>query len=263
MSWVMLRVAVFAALPWECKSVLRSLARVRRGQSAGVKWWEGEGGSCHVRLVQTGIGVERAATATRVILDEIPCTLAVVTGCAGGLSATLEAGTLLVADEVVCGVTGSTYSVPEALTAAFKSMTRTLDIKAEVGRQLCVAEALTSVAAKQQAAIRFRALGVDMESAGVAREATERGVPFACIRAILDTALAALPATNGLIDPASGRIRARNVLRHVVRGGVQGWQGLHELYTWKQCAESSLTRFYRQCFAQRACETLATFAGEA
>ncbi len=255
MQGLMLPVAVFAALPWECKCVLPALRGVRRGRSGAFKWWEGNAGPFRVRLVQTGIGIERATKATNTVLNEFPCTLVVSTGCAGGLTATLEVGALVIASEIVCGVTGSVFSVAEPVVASFAEATNGSGLKYVIGRQLCVSKPLASVAAKQQAAIRFQALAVDMESAAIMREAASRGIAFASVRAVLDPALKELPPTDGLVDPASGRVRPGSLLRQVIRGGPARWQELHELYNWVQFAQSTLTRFYGRWFASRSTPT--------
>ncbi len=245
----MLRVAVFAALPWECKCVLPVLRDRRRGKSGSIQWWEGEAGACHVRVVQTGVGMMRATAAARVTLSEFPCQLVVSTGCAGGLSATLGLGAVVIASEVVCGITSSIFPVSERLVASLTARTSGSGLHCAIGRQLSVAEPLVSVAAKQQAAIRFQALAVDMESAAIAREAKENGIAFASVRAILDPALASLPPTEELIDPESGRVQPWPLIRKVLRSGPDGWRSLHELYAWKQAAGATLSRFYQNWFS--------------
>ena len=51
------RIAIFAALQWECRPVLRHLRRVTRERHAGVTVWRGTTAACEVWLVKTGMGL--------------------------------------------------------------------------------------------------------------------------------------------------------------------------------------------------------------
>jgi hypothetical protein len=51
-----------------------------------------------------------------------------------------------------------------------------------------------------------------MESAAIAREAATRGIPFVGLRVVLDVAGQALPTVGGVVDEATGEIRAVRVL---------------------------------------------------
>ena len=57
------RVAIFAALPWECRTVLRPLREVRRTRLGAFTMWQGRASEREVWVVKTGDGDRRAATA--------------------------------------------------------------------------------------------------------------------------------------------------------------------------------------------------------
>jgi hypothetical protein len=56
------------------------------------------------------------------------------------------------------------------------------------------------------------ALAVEMESGALAAAARARGIPFAALRVVLDAAGEALPAFTGVIDEATGELRAARAL---------------------------------------------------
>src|SRR5436305_1686895 len=56
------------------------------------------------------------------------------------------------------------------------------------------------------------ALAVEMESGALAAAARARGIPFAALRVVLDGAGEALPAELGVIDEATGEVRAGRAL---------------------------------------------------
>jgi nucleoside phosphorylase len=95
------RVTILAALPWECACAFSALQEVRRGRSGPFPWWEGFAAQCIVRVVRTGIGMQRASDAFRASIAEFPCDVAINTGCAGGLTPALEPGSLIIADEII------------------------------------------------------------------------------------------------------------------------------------------------------------------
>ncbi|MCX8071976.1 MAG: hypothetical protein N3C12_05940 [Candidatus Binatia bacterium] len=238
------RIAVLAALPWECKCVLPALRKIRKGREEHCTWWCGRATVGEVIVVRTGIGMERTAKALPWLLQTFACDLLVSTGCAGGLMAVLSPGHVVVANEIVSALSGASFSVPPPLVAALVEASQQCGLKVATGRQLCVNEALASVADKQHSALRFDAIAVDMESAAVAQAAMQHGLPFVIVRSVLDPLSDPLPSTDGLVDPQTGRVRPARLLSHVLSNGMLGLRGLQELYAWKQCAEHALARLF-------------------
>jgi adenosylhomocysteine nucleosidase len=245
--------AVFAALPWECTAAVQWLQQVERGRTSGFVWWQGRAADHRVRVVRTGIGAERAAAAVRDTFSQFPFELAVSTGCAGGLVPALEPGALVVATEVVCDHDGTRYATAPLDQDALPPNHWKLSL--HFGRQLCVRSALSTAAEKQAAGVRFEALAVDMESAGVARSSTELGVPFVSVRAILDPVAAALPGTGTLLDPTTGQVRPWQLFRALATGGGELWSELRALQHFKRQAQTALGIFFRVYFSSLAGNT--------
>jgi hypothetical protein len=135
----------------------------------------------------------------------------VVAGFAGGLSAELRVGDLVLASEVV--------------DEAGKRWVCVGDIKSvpvSRGVILSTPEVISDPARKARLGEVRDALAVEMEAAALARVCAEEGVPFACLRAISDTRDTPLPAD--LLGCLEGeRVRAGRLLRALGRRPGLAW----------------------------------------
>ncbi len=195
-------VAAFTALGWETRAVLGALADVQ--PAGGPRQWRGrlgDGGSCLV--TQTGMGSSRAAAAARAVP---PARLFLSLGCGGGLVPWLRTGDVIVATEVVC--------LDPACRPAARAPAHVPP--AELGAQpgaIASSPGVLASTAQKTAAAGSGAVLVDMESWALAAEAAQRAVPFAAVRVVLDASTDELPALAGAIDPATGELDVRAVLR--------------------------------------------------
>src|SRR5215831_12077511 len=89
-------VVVFAALGWEARAALDALQGV---EPLGPRRWRGYlGDGAAVRVLQTGVGLDRAERAAA----EAPAAGSYLSaGCAGALTGGLHAGDLVLADRIV------------------------------------------------------------------------------------------------------------------------------------------------------------------
>ena len=136
-------------------------------------------------LVASGIGPDAAAVGAR-RLAEAGARALMSWGTAGGLDATLEAGTICLPSEVVSPEGAVFLTAAEwrtQLRAAIAASHPVCD-----GRLLTCREALASPAEKTSAHRRTAAAAVDMESSAVAEFAAAHRLPFLAVRAIVDTA---------------------------------------------------------------------------
>jgi len=132
-------------------------------------------------VVTTGMGPTRArAAAARLAASLGPTTPVAVTGVAGGTSAALRPGTVLVADEVRAGRT--VFPIPSAPLLA--GALRRAGLPVVVGA-LASSDTLVRGEGRDRLA-REGALGVDMETAAVLAGLGER--PVAVVRVVADTA---------------------------------------------------------------------------
>lgn len=201
----MLNLAIFTALGWERRAVVAALDAV---EPAGPAAWRGllpgDGGTCLV--VQTGVGQKRAGAVAHRVPDARAFLAA---GCAGGLVDWLRPGDLVVASSIVPveadGQSGGALPadpscVPLAAACGFRVHTGAVLSSPVLGSALGTLDAAAG-----------EALVVEMESAAIAAEAANRGVPFVGVRVVLDVRGQTIPALDAL-DEATGEIRARRAV---------------------------------------------------
>jgi adenosylhomocysteine nucleosidase len=191
--------AICFALKREAAPFLRSVGNARRvvGAPCDVRLAERDKrhqvypGGNYLTLI-TGVGSACTQAALNWLLSQATPSLVIAAGFAGSLSPRFCVGDVLDCSEVLDGTLVSwpaPVRAPGLRTARLITVSRLL---AEVAEKLTVAE-------------MSDAMAVDMESAAAARLCHERGIPFACVRAIsdaFDTALS--PKLVGVL--ADGRV---------------------------------------------------------
>jgi adenosylhomocysteine nucleosidase len=243
------RIAIFAALQWECRPVLRHLRQVRRERLADFILWRGATPACEVWVMKTGIGVQHAGAAARVVSDRTRFGLFVSTGCAGALTETLRPGDVTVATAVVSNPSGRAFHTDagqheRACRAAAGAALRTT-----VGRVLCSPQMLASATAKRTAATEFDAVAVEMEGAAIATCAAERDIPFLSIRTILDTADTELPHAGRFVEPESGALKPLALAGYLATHPSAVPQ-LLAMQRMMNAAQKSLEQFFAAWFAE-------------
>lgn len=126
-------------------------------------------------------------------------------GVAGGLDPALSIGDLIVGTRVI----SDRHDTP-----------CTLDFNLPTAHRRLIAgndTAVISVEAKTALFLKTHAAAVDMESHGVARAASDLGMPFGVIRVISDTALTAIPAFALLGIKPDGGLNPLPVALHLLR----------------------------------------------
>ena len=208
------------------------------------------GGGIDLIAVMAGVGPENALSAADWLISKGAVGL-VNLGFAGGLLPGLQAGDLVVADQVACL---DAYSQPEPWVVSGDvandclSVITAAGLSAQSGRVITSPRPIVTIEEKKHLHQHSLALVVDMESALVARAAREAGLPFLILRVVCDPAHQHVPrALSGCLDPV-GRVRfgalCNKIMRHpalvvdLVRLGRQsararrslakGWRALIE-----------------------------------
>jgi len=132
------------------------------------------------QVLLTGMGRRRALAAVRKALKNGSYRCVVSAGFAGGTGPDFRTGDLVVASEVIEADSLRRWQAGDA-AAGLKGPFR-------VGPFLTVEKLLGDPRDKQEAARRFGAIGVEMETSAVAEAASEAGLPWVGVRAILDPA---------------------------------------------------------------------------
>lgn len=149
-------------------------------------------------LVVSGMGPSAAADAALRLL-EAGATALVSFGVAGGLDPALEAGALVLPEEVIRADGARHATAPgwrERVATAVAARHPACH-----GALLTCREPLCSPAEKASAFRETGAVAVDMEGFAIAEIAARRGAPFLAVRSVLDAAADTLPPTLlGAID---------------------------------------------------------------
>ncbi len=134
-----------------------------------------------------GIGRRHAEAAARAVVEKYHPEMLVSAGLAGALIGSLKVGNIVLPNVIVDAETGLEYRC---------------DAGGDVigGGILVTAPEIAGTNRKVGLVDRFHALVVDMEAAGVAKVAQERGTGFRCVKAISDEADFVMPPLNQFVD---------------------------------------------------------------
>ncbi len=215
--------ALLGALREEIMDIRERMSIDKSLREPGCRLYIGSYGSRPLMLVQSGVGKERAETATRLVLDRYPVAAVVSMGIAGGLNSSLKAGDVFVSRELGYGflpeqaVATAERCLSDAGLAdlACRAM-RARRIRFVQGRSLSTLDVVIDPRSKQKLGAVHDAGVVDMESYWVARIATERGVPFLSVRTVSDTSCQRIP-DFGRFMKANGSFKPRETCLYFSR----------------------------------------------
>ncbi len=244
------RIAIFAALQWECRAVLRHLRRVSRGRLGAFTCWQGRASRHEVWVVKTGVGVRRAAAAVEAIGDPRGFDLFMSTGCAGGLAPELHPGDLALATSLLGDGTHEAMPTDAIQRARARQAAAASGVRGVEGPIRCSATALVTANQKRLAAADG-AIAVEMEGGPIAARAAVAHVPFVSVRAILDAAEHELHVPGTLVDPATGAARPLALAGHLATHPSAIGE-LLALRRMQRAARESLERFFEQWLTERA-----------
>ena len=184
----MKRIAIIAAMPGELKPLVRGWPRKSRH---GVDLWRQRHGEDEWIAACAGVGVDAARLAVEEIEEDGAIDSVFSIGWAGALSEEFAAGQAYPVSGIIDARTGDRFSV------AGRSAECWLVTSGRVADQ----------AEKRQLAAAYGAGLVDMEAAGVARQAATRGIPFYCVKGVSDGFSDQLPDFNAFIS-MNGRFQS-------------------------------------------------------
>lgn len=222
------RLGVVTALPFEARWLVQT--HLVTGERAVV-------GS--TTLVQvSGQGGQQAYQVAQSLLDS-GATALLSWGSAGALDSNLASGTVILPNTVI-GADERQWPVDarwhERLSDRLHS-----EVACRWGTLASSDEILTNVRDKQRLAQKSGAIGVDMESAGVARAAYQARVPYHVIRAIVDRMHWTLPPCVTQAVDAHGVIRPSVMLLALLKHPLECWHLVRLVSGW-QTARASMRR---------------------
>jgi len=203
-------------------SVFKKRLRNRRPISVKqLRGFQTELEGVQVVAIPTGMGMARAGDAVRKAFEAFPdAVLSIGTGVAGALSNGLQPGDLVLADRILFQEENSSrvQQVDHHAGRHIQDVARRLrsaELKFSTGAIFTAQGVLNGIAAKREAKNLSGAIAVDMETAAIAREAERCGVPFVCLRAVLeavDDEIVTAPAID-----EHGRVRPLSAGAHFMR----------------------------------------------
>ena len=191
----MATVGIITAISQERDAVLRHVERGKRSQLGpfrcdrfGLADWD-----CW--LLTSGMGPERAAQAARAMIEATRPQLLVSVGVAGAVNADLEIGDVVAARNVCQldkGLLGSYQPLALLSEAAWQAAEQALQpLRARLLFGTAVTTAGSQFVGHQPEDMTNPVL--EMETAGIARVAADRGIPLLSLRAISDGPRAPIP----------------------------------------------------------------------
>ncbi|MFI5353836.1 MAG: hypothetical protein ACHQZS_12855 [Candidatus Binatales bacterium] len=215
------RLLIFYAFARELAHFRRRLEARSALTSEGLRGLRGRLGGADLTLIATGIGTARARQTARRALEVFPGTnLIISAGVAGALSEGLRPGDLVLADRLMLGGQESSCVAhilplePEQVRAAEHAL-RAAGLRFTTGAMLTASRVLVDGAAKRVAKEQSGAIAVDMESAVLGLETAAHGIPFVCVRAVLDAVDDEVPAAE--LGGADGRVRPLAATTFLIR----------------------------------------------
>jgi adenosylhomocysteine nucleosidase len=183
--------------------------------------------SSSVRVVLTGDGPARASAALSTFEERsspaspsTPSVAALIgAGVCGALSPELSPGDILVSSRILDGA-GDVPAASAELVARAVAAGATPATFVTVSRPLVSSNEKRTAAGQAGAGGPRGAAAVDMESAGWARAAASRGVPFVVLRAVADTFEESLPSFLADCVNAAGSIDRSRVAR---KAALEPW----------------------------------------
>lgn len=187
-------VLITAALPFECHPLVALLAEATRDTTASGRW-HGHVDGTAVVIQETGMGLHAADEAARGALEQVRPRCVIASGLAGGIAPAVGLGDAIVPD-CVAREGGPDLIVDHELRAA--AAMHLPERRSRRGRLVSVDRVVRLPSEKASLAAETRADAVDMESASILEQASQRSIPAVVIRAASDTAEDELPDLSGL-----------------------------------------------------------------
>ncbi|HEX7540571.1 MAG TPA: hypothetical protein VF352_00455 [Anaerolineales bacterium] len=188
-------IGLIAAMPSESHALLRCIKgwkRVTLGKFRSYRF-QISGRDC--LLVTSGIGLKRAMDATRALLTETSPTLLVSFGIAGAVYEDLHIGDVVIAENTCLLDKNLPGQIQPLVTLSETAWEAAVQVLQPEGARLLAGTAITtrgSQGAPQQLEEMPHPV-LEMETAGIAQVAAERGIPLLSIRSISDGPQSPIP----------------------------------------------------------------------
>jgi adenosylhomocysteine nucleosidase len=205
-----------------------------------------------VTFVQTGIGKENAVKATNHLLETVEITTVVSSGVAGGIREGICVGDLIFAENVhYCNKKDfggerlpivSTFSSSGDLVRIALELGNRFNLTYHYGNVLTVDTVIGQAETKRKLGSKNSYMAVDMESAGIAQIARDKGKDFVAIRSISDDVDDDLSIDSGNLITDTGKVKVSHLAMNIMRDPKQ-LANLRRLNKQMKRATKSLSTF--------------------
>ena len=210
---------ITAALPWEAKAGRAGQAIAGRGR---------------VQIITSGVGPQRAREAAEEAIERSPSHVVSI-GVAGGLTNNLRRPSITLPTSIIRQTDGAVFEPDEQLRKQFIRLLNRADIFWQSVTSITTPEILFTRPEKQAAADTGAEI-VQMEDAEWAELCAAAGIPFVCVRVVMDALDDDIPnevvqwrGKPSAVDIAVGAIRRPGLLRELVSLGIQRQSAIQEL----------------------------------
>ncbi len=217
-------IGLIAAMPNEIRPLLRLAGPVAKEQASGFALYRFAIDDRKVILIESGMGPERAATATALLIDRAAPSVLVNFGFAGAVTAGPRVGDVIVAEHILLHrgrlfseQPGLARELTERVVGTVGNGDRERDCRTLRGTFITAAEILQKRVLAGLLPTGTSHPVVEMESAAVARIAAREGVPLVALRAISDGAEEELGFAIDEFTDREMRIRAGKVLLTIAK----------------------------------------------
>lgn len=201
-----MKIGIIGAMESEVCALKEAMKEAHVVAKAGMNFYEGTLQGAPAVVVQCGIGKVNAAVCVQILADLFHVTHIVNTGVAGGLSAELDLGDILVSEKAVQhdvdatifgykpgqipGFESREFSADAPMADAVIAACKRANPDVNVVRGCVVSgdQFISDVKVKEHLISEFHGDCAEMEGASIAHAAMLNGIPFVVVRAISDKA---------------------------------------------------------------------------
>lgn len=183
-----MNIAISAAHAMEFSTFRRYMGRVQKLplESWQHYLWQNHGNL--VILLETGIGLEKAAGACKALLKAYKIDCMINFGSAGMIDENLKVGEAFLADEVVNAVDGRVLKTNAQINEAIHAFLIDQERAHSRGRLLSAPEPVVKGSHRKRLCEKFNVGAVDMEAFALAAVTQTQQIPFASLKMISDRA---------------------------------------------------------------------------
>jgi adenosylhomocysteine nucleosidase len=179
-----------------------------------------------------GSGPKVAGHVTRQLVEKFRPDVLWSVGLCGGLENWLRFADVVRASEVVDVASGTRFRC---------------DGMAGLGDGVAVSQERVALTVQEKRELSTLGSVVEMEAAGVAREAAMAGLPFGCVKVISDTADEPISIDLNAARDSEGRIEGHRVVRQAMKHPLSGTAELFRLWRKSRIAAERLGEFLGNC----------------